>query len=910
MQLQKPSPLEFFSCGVCRTMPIQSKLCFSCKGLKRVVKQDGFYLWWDYELTPSSIFGRHIGKQFQNTANALILVGILALTGFTFWDTYALLQNISGGILSLHFAKTFQTPLVRLLWAILLGMFLSFRIGKSSTKIQMPIAAKDGKKFDDAPPSCEDALRHKKSCFNIALAYSAEGKKVLEESVGLAAKAGAKSVEPLHIFTALLGNTRVASVLSRFGLPTKQLRQDIIKSWGVSHESRQIELPDDFFQIIFQAFLNAYHNKWKRTGPTELLVAVVTSNEKLQQLLFDAGIDLVKLGNAVEWMRIREQLRDRWRSVHEQGSHRSVTGTNRAMTALATPYLDHFSRDITFAAQKGYTELCIGRNKELESVFRVFESGARGVLLLGEAGVGKNSLIEGVAERMIADEVPETLFDKRLIELHVPTLLAGASPAEAEARLIHIFNEVIRSQNIVLYIPHIEQLIGVSLGSNASSMDLSDALAQQMQSGQVTVIATTTPFEHRRFITPSSLGTLFQVVHVKEPETNEAIQILQAKSGTIEYKNNVFLSYGALEAAVTLSHSYIHDRYLPEKALEVIGEAATGARSQKGKNHLVTAEDVARVVSEKSKVPVQSVTVEETDKLLNLETEMHKRVIGQEEAVKVVAAALRRARAELHAKKRPIANFLFIGPTGVGKTELAKTLAEVYFGREDLMIRLDMSEYQNSSDTARLIGTTNESGTGVLTEAVKTSPASLILLDEIEKAHPNILNIFLQVMDDGRLTDSTGHTIDFTNSIIIATSNAGADHIQEQMRTGTPFADIQKDLLHGGLNQYFKPEFINRFDGVVVFKPLEKTEIKQIAALMLKSIAHGLEEKGLGFEFTDAALSELADVGFDPVYGARPLRRAIQEKVENPLSEFILRGGWQRRDIAVLDAGGKLSIKQ
>ncbi|HBW73782.1 MAG TPA: hypothetical protein DEF59_00785 [Candidatus Magasanikbacteria bacterium] len=441
-------------------------------------------------------------------------------------------------------------------------------------------------------------------------------------------------------------------------------------------------------------------------------------------------------------------------------------------------------------------------------------------------------------------------------------------------------------------------------------MDLSDALAQQMQSGQVTLIATTTPFEHRRFITPSSLGTLFQVVHVEEPETNEAIQILQAKSGTIEYKNNVFLSYGALEAAVTLSHSYIHDRYLPEKALEVIGEAATGARSQKGKNHLVTAEDVARVVSEKSKVPVQSVTVEETDKLLNLETEMHKRVIGQEEAVKVVAAALRRARAELHSKKRPIANFLFIGPTGVGKTELAKTLAEVYFGREDLMIRLDMSEYQNSSDTARLIGTTNESGTGVLTEAVKTSPASLILLDEIEKAHPNILNIFLQVMDDGRLTDSTGHTIDFTNSIIIATSNAGADHIQEQMRAGMPFADIQKDLLHGGLNQYFKPEFINRFDGVVVFKPLEKMEIKQIAVLMLKGIARGLEEKGLGFEFTDAALNELADAGFDPVYGARPLRRAIQEKVENPLSEFILRGGWQRRDIAVLDAGGKLSIKQ
>ncbi|KKU07556.1 MAG: Chaperone, Hsp100 family, ClpC-type [Candidatus Magasanikbacteria bacterium GW2011_GWA2_45_39] len=400
------------------------------------------------------------------------------------------------------------------------------------------------------------------------------------------------------------------------------------------------------------------------------------------------------------------------------------------------------------------------------------------------------------------------------------------------------------------------------------------------------------------------------MVHVEEPETNEAIQILQAKSGTIEYKNNVFLSYGALEAAVTLSHSYIHDRYLPEKALEVIGEAATGARSQKGKNHLVTAEDVARVVSEKSKVPVQSVTVEETDKLLNLETEMHKRVIGQEEAVKVVAAALRRARAELHSKKRPIANFLFIGPTGVGKTELAKTLAEVYFGREDLMIRLDMSEYQNSSDTARLIGTTNESGTGVLTEAVKTSPASLILLDEIEKAHPNILNIFLQVMDDGRLTDSTGHTIDFTNSIIIATSNAGADHIQEQMRAGMPFADIQKDLLHGGLNQYFKPEFINRFDGVVVFKPLEKMEIKQIAVLMLKGIARGLEEKGLGFEFTDAALNELADAGFDPVYGARPLRRAIQEKVENPLSEFILRGGWQRRDIAVLDAGGKLSIKQ
>ena len=390
---------------------------------------------------------------------------------------------------------------------------------------------------------------------------------------------------------------------------------------------------------------------------------------------------------------------------------------------------------------------------------------------------------------------------------------------------------------------------------------------------------------------------------------NQAIQVLEAKAGGLEYKHRIFFTYDALENAVQLAGKFLHDQRLPESAIAIATEAASFVKNKKGENTLVMGDDVAEIVSGKTGIPTTAISEEESKKLLRLEEEMHKRIIGQDEAVQLVASALRRARAEIRSEDRPIANFLFLGPTGVGKTELAKTIADVYFGSEDRMIRVDMSEYQDKSGIYRLIGQPGQQGTGILTEAVRQNPFSLILLDEMEKADPDVLNLFLQVFDDGRLTDSVGRVIDFTNTIIIATSNAGTEYVQEQIESGTPLETIRQDLIRVELKKYYRPEFLNRFDGIVLFRSLKREEIKQIAGLMLKSVQKDMEKKGMQLVVEAPALDALADAGYDPEFGARPMRRAIQDLVENKLAELLLAGKLQRRDRIVLGKGLEMRIE-
>jgi ATP-dependent Clp protease ATP-binding subunit ClpA len=337
-------------------------------------------------------------------------------------------------------------------------------------------------------------------------------------------------------------------------------------------------------------------------------------------------------------------------------------------------------------------------------------------------------------------------------------------------------------------------------------------------------------------------------------------------------------------------------------------EAASLVRNKKGAHGLVSAEDIATIVAEKTKIPVTTVSSDESSKLLQLETAMHERVVGQNEAVELVANALRRARAQVRAENRPIANFLFLGPTGVGKTELAKTIAEVYFGGEERIVRLDMSEYQDRASIYRLIGAPHEKGTGILTEAVRRNPFALVLLDELEKADKDVLNIFLQVMDDGRLTDSTGQMVDFTNVILIATSNAGTSYVSEQLHKGLGIDVIKDRLLHGELKEYFRPEFLNRFDGIVLFKPLALEDIEKIVVLMIKHIAKDLDAKGIELVATKEAVEFFATSGFDPDFGARPLRRVLEEKVENKLAELILSGKIGRRSVVTIGEEGEMSV--
>jgi len=746
---------------------------------------------------------------------------------------------------------------------------------------------------------------------DISLTYTDQAKQVLEEMYHAAERYGEQEVRIPHLFFALLSAQNIRSVFIRLGIPPQTLQAHISKGFKRKDVMVSPRISEDVHQIFFHAYEHAYDARQEYVHVTELLLATVRQSEPIQELLYDLEVDKQKLANVIEWIRIREKLKRQHQKFAKAAARRSKHGMDRAMTAIATPYLNNFSKDLTIAAKFGHLSPCVARDREIDEIFRIIEGGRQSVLLVGQHGVGKMSIIEGITQRMIEDDTPDRLKDKRLVQISTSALMAGTTVAGAQERLINMMNEVGRAGNIILFINNVHDLMsGSSTGDGGEGLDVSESLSEFLGPGRFLTFATTTTEGFNRHIVNSQLGTVFAPVKVEVMDENQAIQVLESKAGPVEYKHQVFFSYDAVEQSVELASKYLHDQVLPESAIGIMTEGASLAKSQRGANTLVSGEDVAAVVSSKTGIPTTSISEDESSKLLRLEEEMHKRVIGQDEAVDLVANALRRARAEIRSQSRPIANFLFLGPTGVGKTELAKTIASTYFGGEDRMIRVDMSEYQDKSGIYRLIGQPGQQGTGLLTEAVRQSPFSLVLLDEMEKADPDILNLFLQVFDDGRLTDSVGRVIDFTNTIIIATSNAGTNYVQEQIEAGVQRAQIRETLIRGELKKYYRPEFLNRFDSVVLFKSLEREEIKQIAGLMLKRVESDLETKGIGFRAEETALEALAQVGFDPEFGARPMRRAIQDHVENKLAELVLGGNLKRRDVVVLGKGLSMRVER
>lgn len=907
MAQTKPSAEKISRCNICRGFGYLKNQrgvvtdCPTCKGSGLVSWWAGKWWSWQHPISELSILERYLERTVSALVSALLFC--FALSG-VFFGGRELLDAIAQGTVW-QVLLTPSWPMGTLWFGLLSTCYLVYRIERDLTmfpKIPLITGTSIGtpdwqvKNMGDIAAVCNEATL-----------------RVLEHAWRMAKTHQRENLSPLHILAALSTTREVESMLIRLTITPTELRQHIDALVGqLPTITTAPVLNVGSRELLAQAFLLAAGDGRERIAPTYLLAAIGQIEDQARDLLDEFGVDARRLQQATAWLIIQDDLRRRVRSYLRRAANKPQGAIDRGYIAAATPMLDRYSVDLTRRASNNTLPYVVGREDELKIIYRIMESGRRSVMLVGDSGVGKTYLLYALAERMAAEDVPDILQDKRLVALSASALVAGAGGVgQLEERVQAIIAEIVRSENIILVIENIDQLVGVS-STGGQGLDAAQMIAQELQQHTFVAIGTTDPTSYRQVLERGPLLSAFEKIEINEMSTDEALVVIESRVGTFETKHGIFYTLESIDKAVELAKRYLHERPLPGTALDVLEQAAVMVKKSRGPRSLVTGEDVAAIISEQSHVKATAVTGDEQNKLLNLEAEMHQRVVGQDEAIKAVANALRRARAELRDNKRPIANLLFLGPTGVGKTELAKTVAAVYFGSEEAMIRLDMSEYQDVASIHKLIGAPSGyagSSAGHLTEAVRLRPFSLVLLDELEKAHPDVLNIFLQVMDDGRLTDGNGRTIDFTNVILIATSNAGTQHIQERMRDGVALATIKDELMNQELSQYYRPEFLNRFDSIVVFTPLSPLEVNKIVGLMVADITDRLARKGITLQATPEAIAELAVNGFDPLFGARPLRRAVQEHVDNALAQFMLQGKLGRRDTAILEPGGVIRVE-
>ncbi|KMY48189.1 ATP-dependent protease ATP-binding subunit ClpC [Peribacillus loiseleuriae] len=790
--------------------------------------------------------------------------------------------------------------------------------------------------------------------------FTERAQKVLALAQEEAIRLGHNNIGTEHILLGLVreGEGIAAKALYALGLGSDKIQKEVENLIGRGQEKAQtIHYTPRAKKVIELSMDEARKLGHSYVGTEHVLLGLIREGEGVAaRVLNNLGVSLNKA---------RQQVLQLLGS-NESGGHQGAASAN-----ASTPTLDGLARDLTAIAREGSLDPVIGRSKEIQRVIEVLSRRTKNnPVLIGEPGVGKTAIAEGLAQQIINNEVPEILRDKRVMTLDMGTVVAGTKyRGEFEDRLKKVMDEIRQAGNIILFIDELHTLIGA--GGAEGAIDASNILKPSLARGELQCIGATTLDEYRKYIEKdAALERRFQPITVNEPTIEESILILKGLRDRYEAHHRVSITDESIDAAVKLSDRYISDRFLPDKAIDLIDEAGSKVRlrsyttppnlkelevkldevrkekdssvqsqefekaaslrdteqrlreqleetkktwkeKQGQENSEVTVDDIAHVVSSWTGVPVTRLAQTESDKLLNMESILHDRVIGQEEAVIAVAKAVRRARAGLKDPKRPIGSFIFLGPTGVGKTELARALAESIFGDEEAMIRIDMSEYMEKHSTSRLVGSPPgyvgyEEG-GQLTEKVRRKPYSVVLLDEIEKAHPDVFNILLQVLEDGRLTDSKGRTVDFRNTILIMTSNVGASalksnkyvgfNIQDQ---GQDYKDMKGKVLEE-LKRAFRPEFLNRIDETIVFHALERKHLKEIVTLMSVQLTNRLNEQEILIELTDAAKEKIAEVGYDPEYGARPIRRALQKHVEDYLSEELLKGNVQKNHPVTID---------
>lgn len=830
----------------------------------------------------------------------LMIVGIAGIA-----SVYPLLIQLIGDPTAYsQFFQVFSWERLIFWLSVLADLELYYRVAAALNRIKTIVPQRRLRSINQLPlQQWEAAMQLVPKLAIVADAtLSADGQRSLDQAYHLATN-WKQTTTPAHLAHELIDAPDVQAALFRLELYLPDIKAGCER---VAH--RQDEQHNSRYQAgLLLAYAEARANHRPHIGTLELFVGAVVSDPWLIALLEDHGVTLAELRHVAHWGNVVRDLLQAERRRRSLAHNKPKTTMNRAMTARPTKLLDSISFDYTLQARSNQFMPAIGRDHEIAEAFRILQEGTSSVLLLGEAGVGKTTILEGIAQLMTAEDVPGPLQDKRLVVTDPGAIIAGGGASGGlEQKMEELIHEVIAAGNIIWCIEDIHTLLGA--GSTNSSIDIGKIMMNYISQGYIKVLGTTTTREYQQYIErQEAFMRRFQVVRVPELTSDSAILVLEGRAPFVESKYHVYFTYAALAACVELTERFIKDRHLPAKAIAVMEEAAILARERAKGTTLVTREHVAEVVAEKTNVSVTSLTESEAQKLLLLDNTLHDSVIGQDEAITAIARALRRAREDVRDLSRPIASFLFLGPTGVGKTETAKAIAQSYFGAADRMIRLDMSEYQDTDALGKLLG--NATQLGILTEAIRQMPFAIVLLDEFEKASKEVHNIFLQVLDDGRLTDSQGRTVDFTNAMIIATSNAATDAIHSCYQQGMGHDAIREHLLDDGiLQQFFKVELINRFDHVAIFTVLEPHELFAVCELLLRKIGKQLASKGMTLRWTMEAVVELVKQGYHPQFGARPLRRLIQNRVEDGIAELMLRSEVKRRDVIELQAGGTLKV--
>ena len=794
--------------------------------------------------------------------------------------------------------------------------------------------------------------------------FTNKAKKVIEIANDISVELGHNYIGTEHILYGLVkeGEGIAAKVLNNKGITDEKVRVKIEEILGVGREIKEtLGFTPRTKRVLENAFLEAKRIGYNYIGTEHLLLAIMKEGDCVAvRIITELNVEISKIYNEIA------------KVINEEESDREIKKDierGKGNYSL-TPTLNQFGEDITLQAEDGKFDNIIGREKEIERIIQILSRRTKNnPCLIGEPGVGKTAIVEGFAEKVVLGEVPESLKNKRIVSVDISGMVAGAKyRGDFEERIKKALNEVKKVEDVILFIDEIHTIVGA--GAAEGAIDAANILKPLLARGEIQLIGATTIEEYRKYIEKdSALERRFSPVDVGEPTEKETIEIIKGIRDKYEAHHNVKITDEAVNSAVTLSVRYITDRFLPDKAIDLIDEAASQVRMKiftepdeiktleekleiiskekeeaiynqefekaaklrdneqqtrekleeettkwrKAKNKDITEigeENIAEIISKWTGIPAQRLTEDENQKLQHLEDKLHERVIGQNEAVEAVAKAIRRGRVGLKNPKRPIGSFLFLGPTGVGKTELSKALSEILFDNENSMIRLDMSEYMEAHSVSKLIGSPpgyiGYDGGGQLTEKIRRKPYSVVLFDEIEKAHTDVMNILLQILEDGHLTDSQGREVDFKNTVIIMTSNLGARHITDKKSLGfgnteddKEYEELKKEVIKE-LKHELRPEFINRIDEIIVFHKLNKQDIENIAQIMLKQVEERLQKQKYIVEIDDGVVKTIMEQGFDSNFGARPLRRTIQNLVEDRISEEILAGNLKKNKKWVL----------